>query len=170
MRAANDNKQYITHQRLLEIVNYDPATGVFVNKVRRGSAAPGKVLGSLGSHEYIEIRLDSKLYLAHRLAYFYVTGEWPPHEIDHKNMNRQDNSWENIRAATRSQNAANMSVLKNNALGIKCVRKRESGKFQVRIRAGGKEVTLGTFATTEEAHKAYIVAANDSFGEFSRAS
>lgn len=163
-------KPDISHQRLLEIVNYDPITGIFTNKARRGRCAPGAVLGSLGSHRYIEIRLDDKLYLAHRLAHFYMTGGWPPRETDHKNLNRQDNSWDNIRAATNSQNQGNKPVQKNNYLGIKRVRKRPSGRYQARITVLGKTVTLGTFNTPAEAHNAYKTAANNNFGEFSRAS
>jgi hypothetical protein len=112
---------------------------------------------------YIDIGIDGKSYLAHSLAWLYVTGQWR-REIDHKNTRRADNRWRNLRPATRSLNRANSRIAKNNTSGLKGVRLYRSGKFQARI----GQTHLGYFDTAIEAGTAYITAAKKHFGEFAR--
>lgn len=71
----------LTHDRLLEVLDYDPATGVFTWKVRLsrkfpvGRSAGGVRKGSRTSTFYV--RIDEHDYTGARLAWFYVTGKWP---------------------------------------------------------------------------------------------
>ena len=83
----------ITEARLKERLHYDPDTGIFTwlkmsrQPKRLGSVAGGRCDG------YIQIYLDGLIYRAHRLAWLYMTGEWPVGYLDHKNGVRDDNRW-----------------------------------------------------------------------------
>jgi hypothetical protein len=72
------------------------------------NARAGDVAGGANNGDrYRRIRVDNQLYQAHRLAWLYMTGEWPSNGIDHINGHRADNRWANLREATQSQNMAN---------------------------------------------------------------
>lgn len=43
-------------------------------------------------------------YLLHRLAYLYMTGNWPLGEIHHVNHNPSDNRWANLADVTPLEN------------------------------------------------------------------
>ena len=82
----------ITQERLKELVRYDPETGLFTSIKKRRGCKLGSILGtSIGKAEYLVMHLDYQLYYAHRLAWFYMTGEWPDPEVDHENGRRTDN-------------------------------------------------------------------------------
>lgn len=164
-------KELITHRRLLEVLEYNSDTGVFVWKITRAKARCGQAAGSVNRvHGYVEIGLDGALYRAHRLAFFYMTGSWPKNEVDHIDLNRSNNKWENLRSADHSQNARNKSVRSDSATGLKGAYKRDYGSFASKIKAEGKVICLGTFRTAEEAHAAYCAAAEKYHGEFVRTS
>ena len=59
------------------------------------SRFPGKEAGSIKAGRnrdgYIEIHVKSRMLKAHRLAWWWVYGEWPTGEIDHIN---HDRDWE----------------------------------------------------------------------------
>lgn len=168
----------ITQARLQELLDYDQLTGVFTWKVRRGRSAPaGAIAGRVnkadsahgGGYRYIGV--DGVEYLAHRLAWLYVTGSHPTREIDHKNTTRDDNRFENLRAADDPQNCANRGKQANNTSGFKGVSfNKASGKFVASTQVCGVYRYLGLFATAELAHRAYQRAAESSFGEFARVS
>lgn len=46
-------------------------------------------------------------YKASRLAWLYMTGEWPKYEMDHINHVKDDNRWVNLRDVTPAENCAN---------------------------------------------------------------
>src|ERR1700729_2567828 len=70
-----------------EVLEYDRATGVCTWKISTGKRARiGAAAGSLSKqHGYIEIRIDGESHLLHRVIYLMETGNWPEHEIDHRN-------------------------------------------------------------------------------------
>jgi hypothetical protein len=158
----------VTQERLKELLHYNPDTGVFTRRVSvaRGGKA-GDTVGTVQKKGYVVIKIDGKVYYAHRLAWLYMTGEWPANEIDHKNLDKSFNAWGNLREATSSQNAANR--LGWSATGFKGVAKSGSG-YRAEIQVNGKRRNLGSFRTPEEAHAAYVEAANNNFGKFARAS
>lgn len=142
----------LTQERLQELMEYSPETGEFVAKVRTGGVVvPGSILGSLKhSMGYIQISVDNRLYLAHRLAWLYMTGEWPP-AVDHINRDKTDNRWCNLRIANKSQNAANAKIRSDNKTGYRGVQKH-GHRFRARIGVGGGRYKhLGLFDTPEEA-------------------
>lgn len=161
----------LTAERLRYLVTYDPDTGKFRRNVSTSPRAlAGQECGYLDSKGYTRLRVDGKCYLAHRLAWLYMTGEWPKDEIDHKNRIRTDNRWENLREADAFTNKRNTPAYRNNASGFKGVSwHRDSKKWRSRIRIGGKEVNLGLYDTPQEANAAYEKAAVIHFGQYARA-
>lgn len=167
--AANDNYD-LTELRadLMNIFSYDPETGVFKRKV-----APrlGKVINDKSANGYIRIRYKDKAYGAHRVAWLFMTGSWPEQDVDHINLDRADNRWTNLRAASRSENLGNIGARSDNKSGLKgAYYSKRLRKWQSFIQIQGKHDYLGLFATAEEAHAAYAKAAAERFGEFARAS
>mgnify|MGYP000223524280 CR=1 FL=1 len=164
----------LTQTRLRELLHYDPKTGLFVWRTNRRGMRTGVRAGYVKVFKnvsYLNIRVDGRHYRAGRLAFLYMTGEWPPDEIDHRDCDGLNNRWENLRAATRSQNRANSRLSSNSLTGYKGVTyHRKSCRYRAWIQVGGKGHYLGRFDTPEEAHAAYVAAAKKYFGEFARAS
>jgi hypothetical protein len=155
-------KTEVTQARLRELLHYDPETGVFTNTPARGRRYAGLVVGAPTRAGYLHCTINNKFYSMHRLAWFYVHGEWPKGEIDHINGDRKDNRLANLRDVDRHINHQNLRgpMASNRGSGIlgvypanKCV-----DRWQSRIRVNGKPVHLGTFATKEQAHAAYVTA------------
>ena len=111
--------------------------------------------------------VDRIVYRAHRLIWLMYHGQWPPQEIDHINGDRADNRIVNLRLATASQNRANSKVYKTNRCGFKGVARTPYGRWVARIHFE-KTKYLGTFDTPEEAHAAYVRAAQAAHGIFAR--
>lgn len=153
-----------------EFIAYDPATGVFTNKKQRRRSKIGDVLGTISADGYVRITFRYKHYLGHRLAWRLMTGAWPSDDVDHRDLDRSNNRWANLRIATQSQNSANAPLTCRNTSGFKGVSfEKRRGLYQAYIGVSGRQVNLGYFKTAEEAHAAYKIAATKHFGEFARA-
>lgn len=145
----------ITQERLKELLHYDEDSGVFTwikcwNSKKNGTAAGGKSLG------YVSIMIDGEAYYAHRLAWFYMFGEWP-HVIDHINGDRADNRVCNLRVTDHKENGKNQLCSRTNATGYPGVRHNGRDRcFRARIVVEGKEVLIGLYKTAEEAFVAYM--------------
>jgi len=135
----------ITQARLKELFYYDPDTGEFIRKTAPArNVKIGDVAGSPHCEGYIEMKVDKKSYLAHRLAWMYITGSFPPDQIDHINHNRADNRQENLRPATHRENGMNCKLGKNNKTGLLGVF-YDGFSFVVRIMIHGNNRYLGAF-------------------------
>lgn len=169
----------ITQERLKEVLHYDPETGDFTWKTRKGlrphdivwnKRFAGKRAGSVNKPSgYVYICVDKTVCTAHRLAWLYMHGEFPRLFIDHADMNRANNIASNLRLATQSQNMANTLVRKDNSTGFKGVvlhrnRLHQKRPWQARM----KKKSLGYYETSEEASRAYAAALKSKFGEFAR--
>lgn len=157
----------ITSETLKEILHYDPNTGVFTWLPRKpttwmvktwNSRHAGNEAGGFGLHGYRMIPVSRKSYLAHRLAWLYMTGQWPVDDIDHINGDRKDNRFSNLREATRAQNIYNQSTIraKSGYRGVKLHKK--TGTYHARIAHEGQAISLGYFETAEMADVAYRTA------------
>lgn len=164
----------LSKRRLRELLSYDPDTG----KVTWRKTGPGRranlQAGCKRSDGYIDIEIEGVTCKAHRLAWLLHYGEWSAGELDHKNRDKADNRISNLRLATKSQNCGNAGRQKNNVSGFKGVyfkkaRSHLPRPWVAQIMKEGKSNHLGCFASAEEAHAAYIVAANRLFGKFARA-
>lgn len=150
----------ITQERLKELLHYEPETGVFTWRVYRcARARAGDRAGSVNKKMgYRFINVDQGMYLAHRLAFFYMTGQWPSKDVDHLKGDRDDNRWEKLRELSRSGNMQNLQSAhrdsKTGFLGVV----PSKGRFAAQIRANGKNRHLGMFDSPEKAHHAYLEA------------
>lgn len=145
----------LTQQRLLELFTYDPCDGLFVRRVTTSHNARAGQIAGCKSHRYLAIHIDGKIYLAHRLAWLYMHGEWPKHDIDHLNGDGRDNRIANLRDVPRKVNLWNLVRTKPRSLpqGVKL--DPRSGTYSARAANGGDVVHLGTYSTPEEAELAY---------------
>ena len=118
---------------------------------------------------YITIGINGIKYQSHRLAFLYITGEFPPSCVDHKDRNGLNNKWNNLRKANKTQNLANSKIRSDNTSGFRGVHfcKRDK-RYQAYINFKNKRKNLGSYATAEAAHNAYIAAAENLFGEFAK--
>lgn len=148
----------ITLERLRERLVYDPITGVFTWADARGGVKLGDTAGYLRSDGYIDIRLDGKIYRAHRLAWLYVYGVFPEC-IDHIDGNRLNNSISNLRNVAKGGNSKNLGINKNNSSGETNIMWYEPlGKWHVQIQCDGKRIHIGYFSSMKEAVDARDVA------------
>ncbi len=160
----------ITAKRLREVLHYDPKTGVWTRLVSTANRVKvGDTAGNVNTSGYLQVVVDCRFYLAHRLAWFYMTGAWPVDQIDHINGIRDDNRFSNLRQATNSQNKANSKRRSDNKSGYKGVHWDErAGRFKAHFRNDGKVIDLGYFDSPDEAHVAYVNAARKYYGEYAR--
>jgi len=158
----------ITQDYLHEFFHYDSETGVFSRKKRTSpSTTIGEIVGSDKGNGYVMLCIQSRLYLAHRMAWLYVYGETPCANIDHINGNRADNRICNLRLANQSQNIANSKLSKANTSGCKGVTwRKDTQKWSAGLMLNYKHIALGSFKTKEEAAEAYKKGAMQHFGEY----
>ena len=169
----------ISADELRRLIDYDPATGLFYWRARYpepntgwNTRYSGKMAGSLSRPKqtagaYWKVRIHSRDYKAHRLAWLYMTGEWPANDVDHIDGSRKNNQFANLRLATRQENLRNSRLSRRNQVGLKGVCKcTTTGRYRAEIYVNGKNLHLGRFDTPELAHAAYVDAARIHFGAF----
>lgn len=146
---------------LREILHYDPDTGVFrwmVDIARRSRA--GDEAGGLNAQGYRKIKIYGRVYACHRLAWAWMTGEWPEVLVDHRDGVKSNCRWLNLRLATEQVNAENRRAAHagsvSGLLGVSFHRRAK--KWRAGIESGGKFYHLGHHDTPELAHAAYVAA------------
>ena len=151
----------ITRERLKELLRYNPDSGEFTRiKDRQGNARAGDIAGTKSGNGYMQISIGGKIYGSHRLAWFYMTGEWPNH-IDHINHDRADNRWINLRNVTAKENHKNRVITKRNKSGIVGVCWCNTiEKWLATIHVDGRSHRLGSFRDKFEAICARMSANN----------
>ena len=161
----------LKQDRLKEVLDYDPETGVFTWKVnRRGTARAGTRAGTPDPVGYHQIMVDGRRYQAHRLAFLFMTGNFPISEVDHINRDNTDNSWKNLRQATRSQNVANTKINCKNKSGYRNVCWDSGiGRWRADGKVNNKSKYLGHFDSAKEAAEVAAIWRKETFGEFAAA-
>lgn len=144
-------KDELTVDQVRERLKYNPETGLFT---WLSGPFVGKVAGTSDRFGYTRVWTMGRNHSAHRLAWLYVYGTHPKGEIDHINGIRNDNRIENLREVTRSTNLTNRSFGASGAKGVY----RQGQKWRAQIRVNGVTKHIGTFATKEDAHQAYLAA------------
>ena len=147
----------LTAAHLRELLHYNPDTGEFHWLSQRGvklGQKAGCVQTLKTGYKRLMIGVYYRNHRASRLAWLYMTGEWPIGVIDHINENSLDNRWCNLRDASKKTNQQNSSRPQSNNTtgyrGVVFVRLRKpwratfAGKF------------IGNFKTKEEAYAAVV--------------
>jgi hypothetical protein len=167
MKINTDLKLPLTQEVLKELLHYDLVTGEFIWLVSLTGSVPAyTIAGTINSHGYSVIRLNSKNYKAHNLAFLYIEG-YLPESVDHIDGNPSNNSWNNLRKATLNQNQHNRKISVNNTSGVKGVWwDKARRKWHVELMTYGIKTHLGRYSTLEEATKVITLARNEMHGEF----
>lgn len=163
----------LTAEFVRDRFTYDPAEGLLRYRVAMSIRCvlqpAGTIAGRVHQEGYRYITIKKRQYRASRLIWLYMTGEWPPNQVDHRNTKPGDDRWENLRLATGSQNKANCGAYKNKSSllkGVQAVQKRKSIRYRAIATKDGVREHLGYFDTEEEAHAAYLKRAQELHGEF----
>ena len=158
----------LTQSELKSQLHYDHETGIFTRLVANSNRVKvGEVAGGKKNTGYIYFKINCKLYLAHRLAWLYVYGEFPVNFIDHINGIKDDNRIKNLRGATYQQNSFNRDGCKNKTSLFKGVSwSKASKKWKANATLKGKSYYLGLFNLPELASQAYQYFATKHHGEF----
>jgi hypothetical protein len=140
-------KSILTQDLIKSKYDYDEQTGIFTHKKAYGGVEKGQVAGCLSSLGYTRIKVNSIGYMAHRLAWIYVFGNYPTCGIDHINRIKTDNRIANLRELPQCLN-----MLNNAAKGFT----KRGNKYRAQLGINGKKVPIGTFNTEEAAKIAYL--------------
>jgi hypothetical protein len=159
----------LTQQRLKEVLHYDPLSGEWTwladMKTGRGAGRvhikKGTRAGTVSSAKgYRKIGVDGRRYWAHRLAFLWMTGEWPKHHVDHIDGNGGNDVWTNMRDVPRGVNMQNVRRATVDSLtgilGVTFNRARK--KWVAQISINSKSKGLGYFDTADAASAAYLSA------------
>lgn len=164
----------LTAERLREVIHYDPYSGTFtrIGPPQTKRTRPDRIGAKTGARSKpgrATVHVDGHNYLAHRLAWLYMTGAFPPRDIDHRDNDPSNNRWINLRACNASQNLGNSKATKQTVSGCKGVTYcRQTGRWRAKIKWLGKNFHMGRFDSIEEARAAYAAKARELFGEFAR--
>jgi hypothetical protein len=171
-------KSDLSAQFVRSILEYESETGILRWKEWPGFTGrkllwwrkrwAGQIAGTIGKKGYVAVQIKRRLYLAHRLIWLIITGEWPIAEIDHINRVKSDNRWKNLRPATQVENARNRNKQIDNTSGFRGVFRavRKTVRWHAKIRINGTLIHLGAFGTPEEASAAYSAAAVKYWGKW----
>lgn len=150
----------VTAERVRELFNYDEVTGVFTRKVRTAMRTKiGDIVGNKDTYGYLQVSVDGKLCLLHRLAWLYVHGEFPEGTIDHIDRCKTNNAITNLRDVSQQVNMTNLPVARNNRSGFKGVFfRKDAGKYFASVSHKGKRLHVGVYDTASAASSAYELA------------
>ena len=155
-------------RELQQLLEYNPQTGELTWLVSRGGVKAGSVAGKVLPSGYRQIRIRSRNYYAHRLAWLFAKGEDPTWlTIDHKDGDKDNNAISNLRLADETSQRGNVGLRSDNSSGIRGVHfDKTRNKWMARLTEKGVMKNLGRFDTKEEAKAAYEKAAIAYFKEF----
>jgi len=151
--------QELTQAKLKEIIDYNPVTGIFTNKITRNNKAKqGNRAGSLRLDGYMAVVINYKTYKLHHLAFLYMNGELPNNDVRHKNRNTLDNSFNNLKISSRSESMRTPTKKMNReSIGLKGVYYCPYGKcYRAYFRHNKNKIEVGRYSCPKEAHQAYL--------------
>lgn len=112
-------------------------------------------------HQYWRVGLDGRTYMVHNVIWLFLYSQWPadlhPLTVDHVNRNGSDNSYDNIRLATRSQQTDNRSVVGSSSYKFVCwYKRRQKWIAQWQHPVTKKLIFVGYFTDELQAHRAAL--------------
>lgn len=153
------DRNSLTQERLRVVLDYDKLTGLFTRRAPLKGRKVGSIAGCINSNGYVQLAVDGVLYLAHRLAWFWVHGVWPHGDLDHKDTIRHHNWIKNLRPATERQNAQNrLRAKRGSRSGLLGVSYAGENRWSASIKADGMVYPLGRYEDKYEAHVVYLSA------------
>ena len=160
-------KIMLTQEELKKFLDYDMETGIFTWKIKRKRVNAGDIAGTCKLNGYLQIMINYKFYLCHRLAWLYIYGEFPNGILDHIDGNRANNKIFNLRQATSRQNNINAKLSKRNTSGVKGVYwHTQNKKWYAQININGKNKHIGFFNDIDSAKKSVMETREKYHGEF----
>lgn len=151
---------HLTQEQVRAQLYYNPQTGMFLWRHGAKGRKAWSRAGSTRADGYLVLHIGGRFCYGHRLAWLYMHGEWPKWLIDHIDGDPSNNSFDNLRVATKRSNAENVkgatSASSTGLLGV--YRRKDTGKFAAQIKVNGKRKSLGCFTTAEMAFDAYLAA------------
>jgi len=141
-----------TQERLRQLLDYDPETGIFTRKTRvlKGSPIhPGHL--TLGG--YLIFSVGSKAQLAHRVAWKWYYGQ-EPEIIDHINGVKTDNRIANLRSVSLYENNMNTKKVRS-GIPIGASYRADKNIYEAQLKYKKVHYYLGNYHSAEEAAAAY---------------
>lgn len=173
-RAAT--KLLPSQAELRALFDYDPATGVLTWRPRGGAYTrfDGAAAGTVDRAGYVAVGIKTggkpTYYKAHRIIWKMMTGQEPPEQIDHRDLDRSNNRWRNLRAAANGPNLQNAKLRRDNQSGVKGVSwEADRQKWQAIVSVGKRKIRIGRFDRLTDAEAAVLQARQNLHGEFARA-
>ena len=161
-----------TPEILRQLLDYNPETGLLFWKIRprnyfsgsraeaefkrwNGRYANKQAFTTLDSSGYYQGHIFGRAYLAHIIIWAIQTGEWPTFPVDHKDTNRTNNKYVNLRPSSTSLNAKNRRKDPRNKSGVTGVNwYKPSNKWRAQAVINGKNTHLGLFTNLADAAEA----------------
>lgn len=140
---------------LKNVIHYDPSTGIVDRHIRKYLRTDRKIpFGSITNtfgKSYIRLQLFGRLYMAHRIIWFYVHGVWPKY-IDHIDGNGMNNKLCNLREVDIQENLKNKRIYTKNTTGVSgVVYLEKTNNYKVDIVINKQKIYLGRHASIFEA-------------------
>ena len=157
----------LTQDYLKELLHYNPITGDFTWNNTRGGSSAKSLAGAKGKLGYRRISIDTRLYLAHRLAFLYMEGRLPSGNVDHKDGDPSNNSWCNLRECTQAQNVQNSLGSGKFYKNVYFTKGGRNKPYNVKIEHEGVIRSFGYYTTAEEADEVATLIRDLLRGEFS---
>lgn len=155
---TKSNHTQLTQKHLKEALHYNPDTGVFTwlistsDRIKPGYIAGCVATNKVNKKQYLVIGLYGGQYLAHRLAFLFMTGSFPVDGVDHIDGQGLNNQWDNLRPANNVENSRNTRLPANNTSGhIGICWDKSRNKWLSRIKVNQVTINLGRFTDYFEA-------------------
>lgn len=149
---VNMRKELPSKEHLWELYDYNPLTGMLINKVTRNRATEGCSAGTKTGDGYYTVQIDKKTYLVHRLIFKWVTGQEPSDTLEHNDDNGYNNVFWNLSDSNNRFNCITRELIRKGFIG----QRDGNGAWRARINIAGTPFNLGSFKTKEEAHQAHL--------------
>ncbi|MBR1146691.1 HNH endonuclease [Bradyrhizobium sp. AUGA SZCCT0431] len=141
----------LDQKELRRLFTYNKKTGRLLNRIDRGQARKGGLVGGPTSQGYLKCKVHQRWHPVHRLIWIFHFGQIPDgYEIDHINFIRDDNHIENLQALTPTENRERSYVNRSHQ-GAGVTFHKRTRKWFVRLMIGGVRRGYKGYSTKTEA-------------------